>query len=249
MKRDVFVENVGNVQRLMEAVRRVEKRGAPEDSWLLVEGEPGGGKSEALEWYASQKNAVHVRAKAYASPRAMLLDLAAVLNVRPHHRTRDLFEAVLAEIMAEQRTMIIDEIDHCARDYRVLETLRDITDTSNTLLIAGGMRGAHAMMKRYPQIIRRIYDVVTFAPYSVSDVQAICDALSDFKIAPDLAAELQRVTGGFADRVMNALAIIDAHGKKARLDKITLADMGDRPLLNNPRAPVRSLSLVKEVAA
>jgi len=234
MKTGIFVEGLSNVTRFMDATRTVERRGAREASWMLAEGEPGYGKTRTLQWYAVPRTPVFLRAKAGWTPHWLLTDLAAVLNVTPARSTEKLFNAVLPELLVRQCALVVDEIDHAARDVRVLETLRDLTDAAEIPLIAGGMKGARGLMKRFPQIYSRVADIVTFGPASVSDVGAICATLSEVKIAGDLAAEVQKRTAGRLREVMNAIARIEAFGRKAR-GEVTLEMWGNRPLVNDDR--------------
>jgi hypothetical protein len=235
MKTGVFVDNLSNVTRFMDATRAVEARGSREASWLLVEGDPGYGKTGTLMWYAAPRTPVFVRAKADWSPMWALRDLAATLGVQPMHRMHLLFEAVCNDLMARGcPPILVDEIDHAARSVRVLETLRDITDVTECTLIAGGMKGAQAMMKRFPQIHSRIAEIVSFAPAAPPDVQTVCDALSEVEIAADMAELICKRTQGRLRLIKNAIARVEAFGKKGR-GAVTCERWANRPLLNEDR--------------
>ncbi|MGA7673511.1 MAG: ATP-binding protein [Rhizomicrobium sp.] len=234
MRNGIFVEGLSNVERMLAGIRTLASRGAPEASWLLNEGDPGYGKSKSLQWYAMRERSIFVRAKADWTPNWMLRDIADALGVQPSRRTETLFNSVLAELMQRQCAIIVDEIDHAARSIRVLETLRDLTDASEVPLIAGGMKGALAMLRRYQQIRSRIADVVTFGPASEADVKAICKELTDVQIADDLVAEICKRTGGRLRDVMNAIARIEARMKNSR-SPVTIESWGGKPLTNEDR--------------
>lgn len=231
MKVGHFVEGLSNEVRFLSAVRQVENRGAREASWLLVKGDPGYGKSKTLARYGLRTHSMIVRAKADWTPAWMLKDIAAALGLQQSHRVNVLFEAICAELMTRGCPhLIIDEIDHAAGSRRVLETLRDITDTTECILIAGGMKGSEGALKRYTQIYSRVADIVAFNAASTDDVRRMCDTLSDVKIADDLVEHIQRATLGRLRLVMNALARVEAAGRKNR-NGISLADWGNRPVL------------------
>jgi len=228
MKNGVFVEKLDNVARFLEGTRALEARGAREANWLLVEGEPGFGKSATLGWYAMKKKAAFIRAKAGWTPHWMLSDLADVLGVDGKARsTEKLFNVVMPELMVQAAQhglfLIVDEIDHAARDSRVLETLRDLTDASELPLIAGGMKGAQPMMRRYKQISSRLADVVTFQPSTAADVKLICGELAEVRIADDLAEEVQKRTGGRLREVKTAIGRIE-HAFRRERGVVSLKD-------------------------
>ncbi len=114
---------------------------------MLVEGDPGYGKSNLLMRHAIRNRDARiamVRAKADWTPKWALTDLADALNVQRARSTQALEDAIIADLMEKQSRpgfcVIVDEIDHAARNVRVLETLRDLTDTAECVLIAGGMK-------------------------------------------------------------------------------------------------------------
>lgn len=233
MKTGHFVEGLSNVQRFLDGQRTVENRGAREASWHLVKGEPGFGKSRTLMWWGAKRSPVVVRAKADWTPAWALKDISACLGLTQTHRVNVMFDAVCAELMAKGcPPIVIDEIDHAARSVRVLETLRDITDTSESILVAGGMKDSEGLMKRYPQIHSRIAKVTNFSAATADDVSLICGQLCDLDLAPDLAEEIRRVTQGRVRLVMNAIARVERFGKGAR-GQLKLADIKGKPLISS----------------
>jgi len=228
-----FVEGLSNVQRFLDGQKTVESRGAPEACWHLVKGEPGYGKSRTLTWWGHKRTNVVVRAKADWTPAWALKDIAACLGLKDSHRVNVMFDAICAEIMAKGcKPIVVDEIDHAARSVRVLETLRDISDSSECILVAGGMKDVEGPLKRYPQIYDRIAKVTTFGPTSAADVALICEQLCEVELAPDLAEKVLRDTRGKVRLIMNAIARVERFGRGTR-GKITLADIKGRPLISS----------------
>lgn len=232
MRNGLYVEGLSNMDRLLAAVQAVEARGAAEASWLLVQGDPGFGKSRAMLKLAMLKKAALVRVKAATTPRWLLCDLADELGVARHHRTQELEEAIITELMQRPRMLIIDEGDSAARKTDVLETLRDITDTAEVVLVFSAMKGAGAIMRRHQHIYDRIHDTVTFGPATRHDVVQMCAQLTDVEIAPCLADRIHETSGGKLRLVRNAIARVEAFGKRQR-GKVTADLWGTRPLLND----------------
>jgi len=195
MRAGHFVEGLSNEARFLTALKEIEHRGAPEANWMLVEGDPGYGKSNLLMRHAIRNRDARiamVRAKAGWTPKWALTDLADALNVQRAHSTQALEDAIIADLMEKQSRpgfcVIVDEIDHAARNVRVLETLRDLTDTAECVLIAGGMKGVSSKLKAHRQIHSRVDQFVEFHPATIKDVRLMCDALAEIKIADDLVA-------------------------------------------------------------
>jgi hypothetical protein len=240
MKNGHFVEGLSNEARFMAALQAVEHRGAPEASWVLVEGDPGYGKTKLLMRHSIRSNAVMVRAKADWTPKWALTDIADVLNVQRQNTTQKQADAVIAELMARQErkgfALIVDEINHASRNVRVLETLRDLTDVSECILIAGGMKGVHSQLKSHKQILSRIDQFVEFTPATVGDVRKMCDQLiPEAKVAEDMVADIQRRTQGRLRLVMGALARVEAFAKRQR-GEVTVETFGPRQLVSDERA-------------
>lgn len=242
MKSGHFVEKLSNVARFLDLTRTIDARGAREAGWGLVKGEAGFGKTNTLTWYAMKKRAAFVRAKAGWTPHWALTDIADVLGVSHAQSTEKLFNAIMPELMARAARdgliLMVDEADHAARDVRVLETLRDLTDAAEMPMIIGGMKDIERTLRRYSQVASRIADVCTFGPATAADVEAICRELAVVEIADDLAAEIQHRTGGRLREVKNAIARVEAKMKASRGGAITLArwiDAGNPPLTNDDR--------------
>ena len=64
MKTGHFVEGLSNEARFLTALKDIDRRGAPEANWLLVEGDPGYGKSNLL-----MRHAIRNRAFPWSAPR------------------------------------------------------------------------------------------------------------------------------------------------------------------------------------
>lgn len=232
-----FVSNLSNVQKFAAGVARVEKRGAIEACWHLAEGDPGLGKTKTLEWYATQEDAMLLRAKSGWTLHWALRDLVTELGERPAGRSEHMFEQVLQRVARELKPIIIDEVEHTFHDRRVIEMLRDLSDLTSVQVIIGGMSGVSKTLRRYEQIYSRIAVVTEFQYCSVEDVAAVCDQLVEgTSVAPDLAALIQQRTGGRLREVMNAVAEVERFGRKRGLKEVGAADMPVVNLTNDGRA-------------
>lgn len=230
MKSGIYVSGLGNEQRFHAGIRTMETRGSAEACWMLVEGEPGYGKSAALERFAFQNKIPFVRAKAEWSANWALRDICQALEIATAARTQAMMETIAARLMERRCPVVIDEINHAARKIDVLETLRDITDQTETVLIAGGMKGCYADFSRYQQIRSRVTEVVAFGPATFDDVRKICNEIADVEIDDSMVELIRRQAAGRLRDIRTAIATVEARMRNAR-KAVSAEDWGTRALL------------------
>jgi DNA transposition AAA+ family ATPase len=230
MKTGHYVEGLSNMTRLMAKIAEAENRGAREAGIVAVPGKPGFGKSKALMRLSIVKGAALVRAKAAWTENWAVSDICIALGLQEASRTKTMVNAIIAELMARPRPLIVDEINHAVRRLEVIETLRDISDTAEQIVVMGGTEDAFHRMKPKTAVYDRIYGFAPFGPATVDDVKLMCRQLTDVDIADDLVALIRERSQGKLRLVMNAIARVEAFGKKNR-GKITRDMWGDRPLL------------------
>jgi hypothetical protein len=227
-----------NVKRFTAGIGAVEARGAREACWLAAIGEPGFGKTKTLQWYAAQHNGVYLRAKTNWRVNWMLTELAGELvGSEVAGTTRSLFVTCLAELAKQGRALIIDEAWHMLSDVHLLETLRDLSDNLENLVILGGeKRVTQRLASRHPQIASRISDIVEFRAAEAPDVRVLCDTLCEAPIADDLCAEILRESAGFYREIKNAIAECELVGRRNSGRLVTAADMKGKKLCRDRTA-------------
>jgi hypothetical protein len=236
----VSAEGLSNEVRALAAIQAVERRGAIEANWVLCQGDYGFGKSHWLERHAIRTNSCFVRAKAEWTPKWALTDIGDKLGVEAQSTTQKQFAAVQRELMRLQERkgfcIIVDELNHCAPDRRVIETLRDITDSAELVMIAGGNKGIVGALKKHGAVTGRIDQYVEFLPATPEDVELICRArIPDVKLSRPMLEELHRRTGGNLRLLMGAIARVEAFAKRQRLTSVTPEAYAGQPLLSTDK--------------
>lgn len=222
--------HTSNVKRLLGAIDQVERRGAGEACWLLGKGEPGLGKTKALQWWAAQKNAIYLRAKTNWSPGWMLGDLVDQFGQQPERRFPDRFAQIMGLLGKSKRALVIDEARNMLHDIRLLETIRDLTDAVEPLFILGGEEFVSKRLEaRFPQISSRVSAEVTFERATIADIRVCCDTMAEVAIADDVLPEIERQSGGYYREIKNAIAKCEEIGKRNG-KKVQLADVKGVPL-------------------
>ncbi len=227
-----------NYEKFQEAVRFVEARGALEASWLLVEGSPGYGKTETVEEWVAKNGAIYLRAKEKYTPSFFYEELAEKLKVDGAGTRKERFQRLITKIMHTQVPIILDEVQHALpNNASVLEALRDITDTTETvaILVAGEDR-VQKRIAKFPQLSRRIRETVEFTPASPEDTALICSELADVKIEGALQAEIHRQSKGLVSAVINAIAAVEHQARRNKALSVTLVDMAGQELVHDWQA-------------
>lgn len=218
-----FVQN-SNYARFVQGVKAVEQRGAREASLMLVTGPAGLGKSETVDRFAVDTNALYLRAKETWSRRALLVEMAETLRIPTNMTNHELQARIIGAVGPRQTPIIIDEAEHTVKSTAsILECVRDISDLTETLVVLVGMETIETKIARYPQISSRIAQVVHFEALTEQDVRLACKQLAEVEIDADLVRELHRQSAGKMRLVMNGIATIERIARGNSLEHATAA--------------------------
>lgn len=229
---------ISNYERFQAAVRFVEGRGALEASWLLVEGSPGYGKTETVEEWVAKNGAIYLRAKEKYTQSFFYDELAEKLKVDGGGTRKDRFQRIITRVMHTQVAIVLDEVQHALPNgASVLEALRDITDTTETvaILVAGEER-VQKRIAKFPPMRRRIRETVEFTAATHEDTALLCRELAEVIIVPDLQAEIHRQSKGLVSDIINAIATVEQLAKRNKKAEISLADMAGQELVHDWQA-------------
>lgn len=186
-----------NVNRFVAAMARLQDRPAELPGMALVYGEPGLGKTRTCLWWCAQNDGVFVRTKKLMSGRWLLEEIVAELGEAPMRRTSDLFRQAIDQLLGRPRTLFVDEADYLAHDARVIETLRDLHDTTGTPVVLVGMDHADKKLARFKHLFDRFSEVVRFGALGLQDVKAIAAQMCEVKLADEAASYIHSQTNRF----------------------------------------------------
>jgi len=205
-----FVQTA-NFRLLKEAERIVERRGAREAGLVLIQGKYGIGKSELTERWASENGHVFIRSLRIWTPRTMLEDVASALGLSLRGSAKDVENRIKQHLAQTMQTLIFDEADYLAdmKSAAKLETIRDISDVTGTMIFLIGMEAFPTIVQRYEHIASRVARIVQLHPLSLADVQAACKAKAEVALTPALVEQIHRDSRGRMRHVLNAIANIE----------------------------------------
>lgn len=218
--RNAFVRT-GNVRRYFEALSAFEDRGAAEACLIVVDGEPGLGKTTALRNWVAQSGSVYLRAKKEWTASWFMEDLLEALSIVPPYSFKEKFREALKTLATHRHRLslqggtfgiVIDEADHIAKKQSVLDTIRDLTDNLELPAILVGMDKINKNLVKYPQISSRVSQRVNFTRASKEDVRQFIDERCEVRVADDLVDFILKVTHGFNREILEAIARIERFG-------------------------------------
>lgn len=226
-----FVQTA-NFRILKEAEKIVARRGAREAGLVLIQGKYGIGKSELTERWASENGHVFIRSLRIWTPRTMLEDVATALGLSLRGSAKDVENRIKQHLTQTMQTLIFDEADYLAdmKSAAKLETIRDISDTTGTMVFLIGMENFPAIVQRYEHIASRVARIVQLHPLGLADVQAACRAKAEVALTPALIEQIHRDSKGRMRHVLNAIANIELWAEANSWAEVDVAHVKGRSL-------------------
>lgn len=236
-----FIHNQ-NSDAFLKAITALENRGAEEACMMVVDGEPGLGKSAFAKWWAINTQSIYLRARKEWTPAWMMRDILEFLGLKPPHSFEDMFKLVKRAVTnlmdeAEEQNrsfaIVIDEMDHISRKGRLLETLRDLSDDVEVPLILIGMGKIKHNIVRFPQIASRVCQFVSFNPISLDETIKLSQKSQSITIDPLLLEYLHIASKGHLREIKEGLKAIERLAHRNALSEVTISHMMGQTLFNS----------------
>jgi len=241
--RNTIVET-SNVKEFMGALTRVNARGAVEACMVVVDGEPGLGKTTTLSRWVAQTGSIYVRAQVGWDYGWFVNTVLREMSIHPPRSKEERFRRLTQELaeravraQLEDRTfgLVIDECDLVSTRTEIMEAIRGISDIQFLPTILVGMGRLRENLRRFPQIESRAPNKVRFLPATIEDARAIIAARCEVTVAPDLTEFVWKVSRGFNREILEAIAHIERFG--LRFDPgpegVTMTDMAGQIIMND----------------
>ena len=212
----VITKNVRNFISLMDRVQNLKPK-VPK--MVLVYGQYGLGKSEMIDWWAFQNDAVFVRAKQGTTGRWLLSDIAKELGEDPYWHIQENFKIITDKLREKKRTIIIDEVDYLL-EKRTVETLRDLHDVADCPIVLVGMESVDKKLARFPHLKDRFYETFKLQKYTKSDIKQILQELTE---VPFTDSGLEYLSAQ-ADQFRQIIKLIDKVETLSETNSIKLLD-------------------------
>ena len=204
---------IGLVENLINKPKNIPKMG-------LVYGEPGLGKSQTALWLACKYDGIYLRASNLMTGRWLLEEMVKEFDEIPRFLTSDNFNIVVKKLKQAPQIIFIDEIDYLMNNYKTIETLRDIHDETNCLIIFIGMGLAHRKLERYKHLYDRFSEVLKFETFGINDISQIIGQLSEIAFTPDAIEYIHTKYNRFRQivQLINQMEIFAADNNLAEIN-------------------------------
>lgn len=226
---NVFVKT-SNWALFMAAVTAVENRGSSEAAILLLNGEPGSGKTKAVDRFGAERNAVLLEGMPGMSVAFTRDYLAERLTVK-ETKAFALFNEIVNRLKQNGNPIILDEAQHAVDGKAAsLEFLRRVAEQAKVMLIlvCHTSETARFSERRLAHINTRITAAPTFRPASIEDcaryVMERCEVGVDEGICRAVH-EQSRGRYRLINNAIKSLEAIAAHKGKGGLAADEIAKM------------------------
>lgn len=181
-KQFIKTKNVKNLILLMDSLLN-----APSNvpKMALVYGEPGLGKSDAIMWWATQNDAVYVRAMKGMSSRWLLEEIVRELDESPCYMQAQLIEQINEIFKTNSKMIIVDEVDYLLNNTNSVDVLRDLHDRFKIPVVMVGMEMSQIKLKHNKPLYSRLYQTLKFQHFNLSDVEDILSNLTELKFTQE----------------------------------------------------------------
>ncbi len=203
---------IGLMNNLIDKSNEVPKMG-------LIYGDPGLGKTQTAVWWATNNDAVYVRAQNKMTCRWLLEKIVYELGESPSRKMADLIEQCITHLRLKPQVIIIDEVDYLINRHRIVETLRDLHDLTGVPIVLIGMQEAKTKLGKYRHLYDRISEIIEFKPFSKDDMDVIVEELSEIKITDEAKEIFFEKTNRFR-QVIKGISLLENLAKTNGLTKI-----------------------------
>jgi DNA transposition AAA+ family ATPase len=175
-------------------------------------------------WWIGQNDGVFIRTKKLMTGRWLLEEIVAELGESPEKRVASLYRQCVGLLFETPRTIFVDEIDYLTHDSRIIETLRDIHDQTETPIVFIGMGKAKEKLKTYNHLYDRFSTVLEFTPLSRDDVISIIEQMCEVKVNAEAAAFVHKDANRFR-RLILWMYRMEGYARTNSKKEIDLADV------------------------
>lgn len=186
----------------------------------LVYGNAGLGKTKTALYLSIKFDTIYIRATNKMTTKWLLEEIAKELDEIPRFYTADIFRQCVNALKTNTQMIIVDEIDYLLKDFRTIETLRDLHDETGTPIIIVGMQLAKHKLKKHTHLFDRISEIYNFTEFEYSDIRQITEEISEVEITKDVIHLIHNKVKSFR-QIVNT---IDAFEKVAQANGLTQID-------------------------
>lgn len=185
-----------------------------------VYGNAGLGKTKTALYLSIKFDTIYIRATNKMTTKWLLEEIAKELDEIPRFYTADIFRQCVNALKTNSKIIIVDEVDYLLKDFRTIETLRDLHDETGVPIILVGMQLAKHKLKKHNHLFDRISEIYNFTEFEYSDIKQIAEEISEV----DITKEAVRIIHNKAKSFRKIVEMIDTFEKVGQANGLTQID-------------------------
>lgn len=186
----------------------------------LAYGNAGLGKTKTAIYLSIKFDTIYIRATNKMTTKWLLEEIAKELDEIPRFYTADIFRQCVSALKTNPQMIIVDEIDYLLKDFRTIETLRDLHDKTGVPIILVGMQLAKHKLKKHSHLFDRTSEICNFTEFEYSDIKQIAEEISEV----DITKEAVRIIHQKAKSFRKIVEMIDIFEKVGQANGLTQID-------------------------
>lgn len=230
-----------NHQKFMAAFEKVDSGAAREAKIMLLAGDPGTGKSRCVDYFGSERNAIHIEGMPSMSESYVRELLSYELGCPGG--TRFVQQKAIADQFAARKPIVIlDEAQHgLSSKAAPIEYLRRTCEQAGSVLILV----CHTSEKhrfgehRLAHIATRISALVNFNPASLQDTALYLKELCEVNLDDGVIQQAFNESKGRYRLLTSACATLEAMARMTGKKALTVADTHDFSLCEDAMKSLR----------
>ncbi len=201
-----------NHEDFMDGIALAEKSMAQEARIVLVAGEPGMGKTRAVDYYGANHNAIYIPGMPGMNlpyVRAYLADELGIGGLKGYA----LQKSIDSEMVRCRQPIILDESQHgLDKKAEVIEYLRRIAEQAGIalVLVCHTSERHRFAAHKLAHISTRINNVVNFKPASLADTQLFLKQLCEVGVDDEIAKIVRYQSNGKYRLMVSAVQALEA---------------------------------------
>ena len=209
-----------NVNGFIDLILKLQNKPENISKIGLIYGSAGLGKTKTALYLSFKYNALYIRANNSMTPKWLLTEIVKELEEIPRFYTADIFTQCVNALKTKPQMIIVDEIDYLLKDFRTIETLRDLHDETGAPVIMVGMQLAKHKLKKHTHLFDRISEVYNFTEFEYSDIKQITEEISEVEFTKEAVRLIYEKAKSFRQIVQ----IIYSFEKVAQANGLTKID-------------------------
>jgi DNA transposition AAA+ family ATPase len=150
-----------------------------------------------------------------------------VLGAAPYYRFSSLFNQAVELLLLNNAMLIVDEVDFCCHDSKVLESLRDLHDECGNPTLLIGMGAIDKKLMRHPHFFSRISQIYKFQPLDAEDIMMASKELCEIDLTDDALQAMAKASEGCFRSLKIIINYLEVLARRNNLKQINATHIKD----------------------